>query len=506
MTRHQSKYQGRFLSTLFLFSFFGITAVHAQEQKIKAFVSTLHEQKQFNGSLLIAEGDKILFQSQTGQSNAGTQEKISAKSQFPIASVSKTFTSTAILQLKSKGLLDLDQPVKKYLPDFPYENVTIRHLLSNTSGLSQYYSLFDQEIDADGNRVIINQDIIPVLKQKNIPLSFTPGDRWEYNNVNFCLAALIVEKVSGKTFHNYLNTFVFSPSGMKDTFVPVDRRVKSKAQVQLYSYPNLYSTALKNVDSLPMPFKIEGHSNFYGNGGIVSTAADLIKFNLALQNGKLLPKKELAEAFNPTVLNNGKIVSYKLDEKEVSYGLGWEMYTDTTHGKVVFHDGSISGLTSILIYNLSTKQAIVMLDNTGSNVVFASVNALMELLGNRAYVIPGKNLPREYASAIVAGDVNKGDDFIRNYESNPSGFRSSERDFVRVGYDLLRNNLIKESLTVFYTASKLYPESWNVYDSFGEALLKSGDTVKAQEMYQKSIKLNPENKNAVEILQKLQKI
>lgn len=499
MTRYPVHYQSyskiRFLAMFLLFYLTGTTVGYTQEQKIKAFVNTLQQRKQFNGSLMVAENDRVLFYSQNGQN-------ISAKSQFPIASVSKTFTSTAILQLKSLGRLDLDESVQKYLPDFPYEKVTTRHLLSNTSGLGQYYTLFDQEIDADKNRVITNQDIIPVLKQKNIPLSFSPGDRWEYNNLNFCIAALIVEKLSGKTFSDYLHTFVFGPSGMEHTFQPVNRRVKSKDQVQLYSYPNLYSTVLKNVDSLPVPFKIEGHSSFYGNGGIVSTAEDLVKFNRALQNGTILAKKELTEAFSPTILNNGKKVTYTLDEKEVSYGLGWEMYTDTTHGKVVFHDGSLTGLTSMLMYNLTTKQAIVMLDNTGSNAVFASVNALMALLGNRAYVVPGRNLPREYASAVVKGDLHKAQGFIHTYETNSGSFRSSERDFIRTGYELLRNNLIKESLTVFDTSAKLYPDSWNVYDSFGEALLKAGDKTKAKEMYQKSLMLNPENKNAVETLQR----
>lgn len=521
MIRHQLNFQGysmikpgkkknslgqiRFVIALFILYFSGITVVYGQKQKIGAFFNTLYEQKQFNGSVVVEEKGKVLFHGYLGQSNAGKNGKISSRSQFPIASVSKTFTAIAILQLKSKGLLQLDVPVKKYLPDFPYENITTRHLLSNTSGLTQYYTLFDQEIDSNEKILITNRDIIPVLNKKKVSLVFTPGERWEYNNLNFCLAALIVEKLSGKTFRDYLNTFIFSPSEMNNTFVPVNRKIKSSDQVELYSYANLYSTRMKNVDSLPQLFKIDRHSNFYGNGGIVSTANDLIKFNRALQNGKLLPGKEQIEAFSPTILNNGKAVSYKLDGKEVTYGLGWEMYTDTTHGKIVFHDGSILGLTSILMYNLSAKQAIVVLDNTGSNTVFAIANAIIELLGNRTYVIPGKNLPREYASAVVQGDTAKANDLINSYQSNPTSFRTSERDFIRAGYDLLRNNLLTESLKIFDTTVKLYPDSWNAYDSFGEALLKAGDKIKAQEMYQKSLKLNPENKNAAVILQELQK-
>ncbi|MDQ0592829.1 CubicO group peptidase (beta-lactamase class C family) [Chryseobacterium ginsenosidimutans] len=474
-------------------------------QELNNFFSTLYEKNLFNGSVLISKSDKTIFSKNYGFSNTEKKEKLNDNSQFPIASITKTFTSTAILQLQQKGKLNINEPVQKYLTGFPYPNITIRQLLNNTSGLAQEYNLFDMIIKEQPEKIISNQDIIPTFIRYKTPLSFPSGSKWEYNNVNFCLAALIIEKVSGISYANYLEKNIFKPAKMQHSFVPLDRKIKSPNQVELYTYPNFYSTDLVNTKTLKESFLIYEKSNFYGNGGIISTALDLQKYQKALFNDQILGKKELDEALTPAKLNDGKTVTYMIDGKEISYGLGWEMYTDEREGKIVFHDGSITGLTSILLHNVTKNQSVILISNLGSTPVFPISNAVLNLINDKPYTVPAQNLSRIYGSLIENGTQEKASELIQSYLKNPNSYEASERDFNRLGYQFLRLQKCDHALQVFNSATLIFPTSWNVFDSYGEAFHQCGKKEEAIKMYQKSVALNPENENGKQALLKIEK-
>nr|WP_294779685.1 serine hydrolase [uncultured Flavobacterium sp.] len=471
-------------------------------QELQNFFSTLEKNNLFNGSVLISKSEKNIFSNYYGYSNLEKKEKINDKSQFPIASISKTFTSTAVLQLKQKGKLNIDDRVQKYLPDFPYPNVTIRHLLSNTSGLAQYYRLFDNLIKEKPEKNISNEDIIPALIENKTPLSFSPGDKFEYNNVNFCLAALIVEKITGISFRDYLEKNIFGPAKMKDSFLPKNRRIKELNQVQLYTYPNFYSTDVVNVLTLKDALLIDEKSNFYGSGGIVSTALDLQKYQKALFSYQLLNKKELEEALTPSKLNDGKIASYRADEKEIAYCLGWQTYTNENNEKIVFHDGFNTGLTSMLMHNSTKNNTVVLLSNT-ANPVFPIATAALKIMDNKPYKMPLQNLSRIYGSLLESGSKEKANQLIEVYLKNPDTYEATERDFNRLGYQFLRLQKNENSLETFVAATLIFPKSSNIFDSYGEALLKSGKKEEAVKMYQKSIELDPANENGKKVLKEL---
>ncbi|NWK99539.1 hypothetical protein DM790_01740 [Flavobacterium collinsii] len=471
-------------------------------QEIKDFFSTLAKNNLFNGSVLISKSGETVFSDFYGYANIEKKEKINEKSQFTIASVSKTFTATAILQLKQKGKLNINDPVQKYLQDFPYPNVSIRHLLSHTSGISHYYRLFDNAIKENPEKTFSNEDIIPALIENKVPLSFVPGDKWEYNNVNYCLAALIVEKITGISFRDYLKKNIFDPAKMKDSFLPKDRRIKEPNQVELYTYPNFYSTNLVNVQTLKETSSIDEKSNFYGPGGIVSTALDLQKYQKALFSYQLLGKKELEEALTPAKLNDGKMASFRMDEKEIAYGLGWAMYTNDANERIVFHDGLNTGLTSMLMRNITRNNTVILLSNTASPVFFTA-NEVLKLIDHKPYKMPLQNLSRIYGSLLESGDKEKANQLIEGYLKNPDTYEASERDFNRLGYQFLRLQKTDNSLLTFASAVLLFPNSSNVYDSYGEALLQSGKKEDAIKMYKKSVELNPDNENGKKVLKEL---
>lgn len=471
-------------------------------QEIKDFFSTLAKNNLFNGSVLVSKSGETIFSNFYGYSNIEKKEKINEKSQFTIASVSKTFTAVAILQLKQKGKLNIDDPVQKYLLDFPYPNVSIRHLLSQTSGLAQYHRLFDNAMKEKPEKTFSNEDIIPALIENKVPLSFAPGDKWEYNNVNYCLAALIVEKVAGISFRDYLEKNIFEPAKMKDSFLPKNRKLKEPNQVELYTYPNFYSTSVANVQTLKETFLIDEKSNFYGPGGIVSIALDLYKYQKALFSHQILGKKELEEALTPSKLNDGKTASYRADEKEIAYGLGWQIYTNDNNEKIVFHDGLNTGLTSILLHNVTKNNTVVLLSNTASPV-FTTANEVLKLIDNKPYKIPLQNLSRVYGSLLESGNKEKANQLLEEYLKNPNSYEATERDFNRLGYQFLRLQKTDNSLQTFAAAALIFPNSSNIYDSYGEALLQSGKKEDAIKMYQKSVELNPDNENGKKILKEL---
>ncbi len=472
-------------------------------EQISQYFASLQQLKQFNGSVLVAENSKITYHKSLGFSNFENKNKLDKNSQFPIASITKPFTSTAVLQLKQQGKLKLDDPVKNFLPDFPYQGITIRHLLNNTSGLGQYYNLFDSLMLRFPEKVITNSDIIPAFIEYKTPLQFTPGEKWEYNNVNFCLAALIVEKVSELSYSDYIQQNIFQPAGMKNSIVPKDRRKLQENQVERYSFPNLYTTTLENVKNIPENFKIEGRSNFYGNGGIVSTSEDLYRFEQALFNGKLIGNEELNEAFTHAKLNNGNLAGYKLGDVEIAYGLGWEIYTNEENGKIVFHDGSITGLTSILAVNITKKQTIILLENTGSTSVFNVSNAIFNILNGKPFSPPVENFTRNYGNALARGRVEEAKKLFSAYQENPKNYSVSERELNQLGYQLLRQNKKEAAIFVFKTNTQIFSESWNAFDSYAEALLSNGQKEQAIKMYQKSVELNPKNENGKKILQEI---
>lgn len=489
-----------------IFVFLLLIAVNTNAQNkvnsLNDLFSKMAQNRQFNGNTLVAEDGRIIFEKSFGYADFENKRLLDRKSTFPIASVSKTITSTAILQLKAKGKLKLDDPVKTYLPEFPYAAITVRQLLNQTSGVPNYFVIFNAEMSANPKKIFTNADILPVLKKENKSLSSEPGEKFEYNNLNYCLLALIVEKLSGISFQSYLKKNIFELAGMKNTYLPtVDDQSKNRNRADLYQFRNGYTEKLENINDLPKS-NFDRQGKFVGQGQVVSTVHDLFLYDQALYNGKLLKNSDLQEAFIPTKLNNGETVKFIIDGKEVSYGLGWEIYLDDSQGKIVFHDGLIGGLVSILFRNITKKQTVIAIDNTANHsAMIGALNAL-NILNQQPLIDNGKSLARAYGSILV----NQGTEaaniaFVKLKED--SNYTLRQGDMNSLGYELLRSGKDSEALEVFKLNIELFPDSWNVYDSYGEILLKIGRKEEAVKMYQKSVDLNPKNENGKKILEEL---
>jgi CubicO group peptidase (beta-lactamase class C family) len=179
--------------------------------------------------------------------------------------------------------------------------------------------------------------------------------------------ALIIEKVSGTAYHDYVEKHIFQPVGMKETFFPqvIFYHYTNSEKENLsntYWYPHLYSPALVKTDTIQFISKYWHTYNFQGFGEIVSTTVDLLKFDQALTNGHILKPETLAKAYTPVLLNNGN--PNPGNRNNTSFGLGWIIENDRTYGKVVRASGGSIGLRSTLLRNISKQQTIILIDNT----------------------------------------------------------------------------------------------------------------------------------------------
>lgn len=481
---------------------FGTSLAQNKRAALDKYFSTLAKNQRLNGNVLVAENGNIVYQKSFGYADFGNKRLNTYSSTFPIMSITKTFTSTAILQLKEQGKLKVTDFVAAYLPHFPYPNITITHLLSHTSGLRPYDDYFDSLHHVYPDSVFTNKDILPKYATVQLPLLFQPGEKFYYDNINFIFLAIIIEKLSGMPFKEYVATHIFKPAGMLHTYIPASpfyqwSREERKDMSALYRYPHLYSDRLERVDTVAFVSQYWRAYNFSGEGEIISSTGDLLKYDAALYNGTLLNQKSLDEAFTPVILNNGQINSF-------SSGLGWLVEEDSAMGKTVRYMGGAFGLRSHLRRNISKHQAVIIVDNTQNEIDDVAGNAL-KILNGQMIKPTGKSLAKKYGRLLVDKGATVANTALQQLKNDTLSYSIDENEFNSLGYDFIANDKMKEALLTFKQTISLFQTSWNAYDSYGEALLKNGYKEKAIVMYKKSVELNPGNEGGKKVLEELSK-
>lgn len=478
-------------------------------QRLTSYFEQLAEAREFSGNVAVAERGRILFERSFGYADFTTRHRNSRDVSFPIASISKTLTATGILQLVERGVLQLSDPVTKYLPEWPYSGITLRHLLSHTSGLPPYNAYFDSLHALDSARVFTNADFLPAVRATPKPLLYQPGERGNYDNINYIVLALILERASGSSYPEYIATHILTPAGMNNTrFIPFAEQLSDSARKN-FSFPQLYPHLYSQmpVPALSIPYVVQYWRayRFSGFGDYVSTTRDLIKYAAALSGGRLLAESTLAVAYTPMRLNDGA-------ENPDRFGMGWELEKDTTLGRVAYHSGFGVGLSAVLLMNLSKHQTVVLFDNAHSNAHEVGTNAL-SILNGRDAPAPKKSWALMLGRKLAAeGRLSTGR-VIQELMADTTGYSVDEEELNALGYDFMgapspyhlpitRN--YEDALQVFKINTELFPESWNVYDSYGEALRATGRREDAIRTYQKSLELKPDSQNGLRMLKKLQ--
>jgi CubicO group peptidase (beta-lactamase class C family) len=259
-----------------------------------------------------------------------------------------------IMMLEEQGKLNYDDDVKKYIPELPYEGMTIRHFLNHTSGIGYYEEVLLSN-GWDVKKVAHNDDIIKIFAEKKPAVLFKPGEKWEYSNTAYAMLASIIERVSGKTYGEFLSENIFVPLKMKRTRTYNTRR--SGEVIDNYAYGFIYSDSLKTYslpDSLKEYFYVYPLDGIEGDGIVNSTTGDLFKWNEALYTEKLVSKATLKEAFTSGKLNNDSLHNY---------GFGWFIENDSINGKITRHTGSWPGYRNQIIRFTDHGDCIIILTN-----------------------------------------------------------------------------------------------------------------------------------------------
>ena len=323
---------------------------------LKQFMSGQHDYFRFNGNILVAKGGTIIYQQDLGYADFNSKRLLNDSSVFELASLSKQFTAMGIMILKDKKMLAYDDNVKKYFPSFPYDNITIRHLLTHTSGLPGYEDQFEKKWDR--KKIAFNKDIIEMLQQEKDTLFFTPGSKWKYSNTGYALLASIIEKTSGQSYNDFMKKNIFQPLGMEHTFIYNTRRSTGRIPAN-YALGYVYSDSLKRdilPDSLPKMDIVYYLDGIVGDGCVNSTTVDLLKWDRSLYNSKLVSKSTLDEMLSPLVQINAR-------DTTSFYGFGVAVQPKSPRGKVISHTGSWPGYLTLLVRRVDIDETIIVLSN-----------------------------------------------------------------------------------------------------------------------------------------------
>ena len=306
-----------------------------------------------NGVVLYAEQGQVVYKKAFGVRNLNTRHPDSLRidDQFQLSSDSKMFTAEAVMILYAQGKLDYDADVQTYIPEFPYEGVTVRHLLNHRSGLPRYDAMAD-EFWPDRTKPFSNEEMIKMLAERKPEVYAAPDVTFFYNNINYALLASVVERVSGQHFEDFMRENIFEPLGMNRSYI--------------------YSMRDDSLVSLYMDCPVQGHElyrkgavkeqNYYLNGVMgdkimFSTVDDIYKFMQALDCNLLLPDSIQCEAFKP---------GSEFWKRGENYGFGWRM--SERHPGMVYHFGWWKGYRSAVIRNVAQNRVLIILTNTTYNL------------------------------------------------------------------------------------------------------------------------------------------
>lgn len=342
--------------------------VHAQQNdsrltsEFDKLLSQIFKPNEPGATVLVSKKGSIIYNKAFGMANMEFNVPMQVDNIFKLGSVTKQFTAVAILQLMEQGRLTLSDNITKYLTGYPDQGavITIEHLLTHTSGIIDYTNISDTVLKAANDYT--PPQIIDIFK--NQPLRFAPGTRWEYSNSNYFLLGYIIEKLSGKTYAEYLHDVFFKPLAMTNSYYANDIPIINN-RVDGYTRNE---RGYENVPFISMTIP-------YAAGSILSTSGDLFKWQQAVLSGKLLRKENLKKA----------ITKYKLsDGKETAYGYGWRL-GNVYESPSIWHGGLIRGFRTMALYLPKEDVYVTVLSNCETNSITVLTSRVAALASGKPY-------------------------------------------------------------------------------------------------------------------------
>ena len=333
-----------------------------KQQLMESLARELNEKDGFNGAWLYAENGEIVSKGVLGFRDPENTLPITEDTIFQLASVSKTFTSAAVMLLMRQSLLSPEDRITKFFPELAaYEGVTVRHLLNHTSGIPDYFDDTDWfiKIWKEEKRVPGNDEILRFLRETKAKPYFAPGEGLHYSNTGYNLLALLVERLSGVPFEEFLQKNIFEPAGMTSTRCCHIRR--DGVPFENYARATVFEDDkwVADIDSAEEG-DVVAFDGLNGDDYVYSTIFDMLRWDRALREGKVLTLDEQKLMYTPGKLNNGEDAVY--DEGDgLGYGFGWGVEHDEKYGLIVSHSGGMPGVATWFERFIDADRVLVIL-------------------------------------------------------------------------------------------------------------------------------------------------
>lgn len=452
-----------------------------KSQKIDELVNKYHEYGQFSGAVLVAEGGKVIYEKGVGYANAEWKIPNAPDVKYRLGSITKQFTSMLIMQLVEKGKINLDGKLSEYLPYYRKDvgdKVTIHQLLTHTSGIPDYTESSDFMRNEIRNPLSAKE---LVEKYCSGDLEFEPGTQWKYDNSGYVILGAVIEEVTGKPYETVLKENILKPLGMNSSGYDhneeiIEKRASGyhKAGIKIINAPYIDMT---------LPFAA---------GALYSTVEDMYKWDQALYTDKLVSNASKEKIFTP-YMNN--------------YGYGWGIREQEFGGvkkKVISHSGGIFGFNTIILRYTDDKNLIILLCNVLPGELNGLSKGIANILYDQPYEMPKKSLAEFLMKGIIEKGIEQAVKDFNKMNEDKAEYAIREDEMNILGYQLLHQRKIKEAIEVFRLNTEAFPESFNVWDSYAEAFMVSGDKENAIKYYKKSLEINPESTSGKEALKKLE--
>jgi CubicO group peptidase (beta-lactamase class C family) len=311
----------------------------------------------FNGSVLVGYKGQVLYERYFGHANREQGIPWGVNTPSQLASTSKTLTGGAILYLYEKKYLDIDAPVSNFIPNWPYQGITVRMLLCHRSGLPDY-THWVMNYQKDKNTPINNERLMSMMATFRPKLEFKPNTRFHYSNTNYATLARIIEVVTEKPYAQFMQEYIFGPLGMVNTFVFDPAKGFPPNATVSYKY---------NWQREPVMFA----DGIYGDKGIYSTVQDMYRWDQSLYRHTLLSNETLELAYGPCSFEKPGVKNY---------GLGWRMLCYPDGYKIVYHNGWWHGNNTCFYRFIMDNFTVIVLGNKYNSGIYRQPQAVYNIV------------------------------------------------------------------------------------------------------------------------------
>lgn len=423
---------------------------------------------------------KIHWSGSYGFSNIENDILATPKTPYRIASISKTITAVAIMQLVERGKVKLDVDIRKYIPQFPAKRwaITIRHILNHTAGVRNYKN--QSEFDNKTNFSNTNELLLYIAADS---LEFEPSTKYLYSTLAYNLLTAIIENVTGLYFDEYLRKYIFEPAGMKDSYLDFYNRIIPR-RAGMYSRNK--KRELENSPFSDQTFKLAG-------GGILSSAEDLVKFGAAMLNNTLVKKSSIDSMLVKVKLPGGT---------EQNYGMGISLREDSKKRFYYGHAGAWNS-SDLLIFPNEKVVITHVINLRDRNTENPSVQ-LAALYFKDSVEYPKKSVSDLLFNLTLKAGIDSALNLYNSIKTDSAEIYSfTQKELMYFANDLLENNFVGDAIIAFTKITEEFPNYADAYLSLGNAYIKDNNEGMALRSFRKALSIEPKNKKASAAIKKI---